>query len=591
MGEEEKGLTSSAPAHRGGPGWAGTERRLPRAVFSPEVPSLLPGPHGRCRLTSFVLAPPRPSTRFGSWLVLPGRSRGTSKLLFMMFGGYESIEAYEDDLYREESSSELSVDSEVEFQLYSQVHYARDLGNAIREEEHEEKNSEDCESLSSKPNQKNLIVLSDSEVIQLSDGSEELAGKKCRRNIEKPKPEERSNVIQEVMVIEVSSSEDEESIVSESDNVESWMLLGCEVDDKDDDILLNLVGCEDSVTEGEDGVNWFISDKDIEAQIGNNRSSGRWTHRYYSANKNVTCRNCDKCGHLSKNCPLPQKVRPCCLCSERGHLQYACPARFCLDCSLPMSSTHRCLQRSSWKKRCDRCDMLGHYADACPEIWRQYHLTIKPGPPKKPKTPSGQSARVYCYNCAQKGHYGHECTERRMFNQTFPTSPFIFYYDDKYEIREREQRIKRKVKELQKNGDFPRPFKRPHMEASDSRLHHDKKKSHAMWKNKWPREGKETQREMMNRNREREKPRKGDRYREVDEDFPRGPKIHSSAGSFKTHKSHKSFHRSSHFRKPREDKLSKEGRRGKQKEKERHVEDEGNDNLFLIKQRKKKSKL
>ncbi|XP_069910649.1 zinc finger CCHC domain-containing protein 7 isoform X3 [Oryctolagus cuniculus] len=366
-----------------------------------------------------------------------------SKLLFMMFGGYESIEAYEDDLYREESSSELSVDSEVEFQLYSQVHYARDLGNAIREEEHEEKNSEDCESLSSKPNQKNLIVLSDSEVIQLSDGSEvitlsdedsiyrcerknvrvqaqgkirsspsslpskELAGKKCRRNIEKPKPEERSNVIQEVMVIEVSSSEDEESIVSESDNVESWMLLGCEVDDKDDDILLNLVGCEDSVTEGEDGVNWFISDKDIEAQIGNNRSSGRWTHRYYSANKNVTCRNCDKCGHLSKNCPLPQKVRPCCLCSERGHLQYACPARFCLDCSLPMSSTHRCLQRSSWKKRCDRCDMLGHYADACPEIWRQYHLTIKPGPPKKPKTPSGQSARVYCYNCAQKGHYGH----------------------------------------------------------------------------------------------------------------------------------------------------------------------------------------
>lgn len=33
-----------------------------------------------------------------------------------------------------------------------------------------------------------------------------------------------------------------------------------------------------------------------------------------------------------------------------------------------------------------------------------------------------------------------------MFNQTFPTSPFIYYYDDKYEIREREYRIKRKVK-------------------------------------------------------------------------------------------------------------------------------------------------
>lgn len=33
----------------------------------------------------------------------------------MMFGGYEIIEAYEDDFYREELFSELSVDSEVEF--------------------------------------------------------------------------------------------------------------------------------------------------------------------------------------------------------------------------------------------------------------------------------------------------------------------------------------------------------------------------------------------------------------------------------------------------------------------------------------------
>ncbi|XP_058158074.1 zinc finger CCHC domain-containing protein 7 isoform X2 [Dasypus novemcinctus] len=465
----------------------------------------------------------------------------------MMFGGYETVEAYEDDLYREESSSELSVDSEVEFQLYSQVHYAQDLGNVIREEEYEENNSGNSESLSSKSNQKNLIVLSDSEVIQLSDGSEvitlsdedsiyrckrknvrvqvqektrgppaslhsELADKKCKKDIGKLKPEEKSRMLREVMIIEVSSSEEEESTISESDNVESWMLLGGEVDDKDDDILLNLVGCENSFNEGKDGVNWFISDKDVEAQIGNNRSFGRWTHRYYTANKNVTCRNCDKCGHLSKNCPFPQKVRACCLCSERGHLQYACPARFCLDCSLPMSSTHRCLERHSWRKRCDRCDMIGHYADACPEIWRQYHLTTKPGPPKKPKTPSGQSALVYCYNCAQKGHYGHECTERRMFKQTFPTSPFIYYYDDKYEIREREQRIKRKIKELQKNGDFPRQFKRPHMEAADKRSHHDMRKSHDSWrKNRWPQEKKETQKETTIRNNpDCEKHRKAD---------------------------------------------------------------------------------
>ena len=90
-----------------------------------------------------------------------------------------------------------------------------------------------------------------------------------------------------------------------------------------------------------------------------------------------------------------------------------------------------------------------------------------------------------------------------MFNETFPTSPFIYYYDDKYEIREKEQRIKRKVKELQKNGDFPRQFKRPHMEAADKRPHQHRRKSHASRRNnRWPQEKKETQKEMSRSNKE-----------------------------------------------------------------------------------------
>lgn len=28
--------------------------------------------------------------------------------------------------------------------------------------------------------------------------------------------------------------------------------------------------------------------------------------RYYTADKNVTCRNCSRPGHLSKNCPTPK---------------------------------------------------------------------------------------------------------------------------------------------------------------------------------------------------------------------------------------------------------------------------------------------
>ncbi|XP_006538049.1 zinc finger CCHC domain-containing protein 7 isoform X3 [Mus musculus] len=337
-----------------------------------------------------------------------------------------------------------------------------------------------------------------------------------------------------------------------------------------------------------DDVNWFISDKDIEAKIDNNRSSGRWNNRYYSVNKNVTCRNCDKRGHLSKNCPLPQKVRACCLCSERGHLQYGCPARYCLDCSLPMSSNHRCFERLSWRKRCDRCDMIGHHADACPEIWRQYHLTTKPGPPKKPKTPSGQSALVYCYNCAQKGHYGHECTERRMFNQTFPTSPFIYCYDGKYDIQQRDRRIKRKVKDLKKNGDFPRQFKRPHVEETDKRRHHDMRKSRSPRKyRRWPRENKETQKEKT-RSREGKTHRRGHQPRGEDEDFPRGSKPNAS-GCANNQKPSKSLHHASHYHRLREERLLRESKRSKPK-KRKSTEDGSHDDLFLIKQKKKKPK-
>lgn len=216
----------------------------------------------------------------------------------------------------------------------------------------------------------------------------------------------RDQVIRELMIIEVSSSEEEESTISEGDNVESWMLLGCEVDDRDDDILLNLAGCENSVTEGEDGINWFISDKDIEAEIANNKSPGRRTQRYYSANKNIICRNCDTCGHLTKNCPLPGKVRHCFLCSGRGHRLYSWPAPLCEYCPVPKMLDHSGLFRHSWDKQCDWCHMLGHYTDTCTEIWRQYHLTTKPGPSKKPKTPSRPLALAFYCHCMQKAILG-----------------------------------------------------------------------------------------------------------------------------------------------------------------------------------------
>lgn len=78
VGRENKGLIDATHALGGlGGGGVWTEEQLPRVVFSPEVPSPPWRARGRGFLTSFVLAPPRSSTCFGSWLVLPGRSRGS----------------------------------------------------------------------------------------------------------------------------------------------------------------------------------------------------------------------------------------------------------------------------------------------------------------------------------------------------------------------------------------------------------------------------------------------------------------------------------------------------------------------------------
>lgn len=197
-------------------------------------------------------------------------------------------------------------------------------------------------------------------------------------------------------------------------------------------------------------------------------------------------------------------------------------------------------------------------------------LQTKPGPPKKPKTPSGQSALVYCYNCAQKGHYGHECTERRMFNQTFPTSPFIYYYDDKYEIQQRDQRIKRKMKEFQKHGNFPRQLRRPQGAETDRRHHQDVRKSRSLRKSsRWPQENKETHKEVA-RDREGGKRRWARQHRDVDGDFPRGPKPHSS-GSANNQKPSRSLH-SSHYHRLREEKLLRESKRSKLKSKKEDIE-------------------
>lgn len=558
----------------------------------------------------------------------------------------EESDAYEDELYREDSSSEPSIDSEVEFHLYSQVHYSQNLSEIGSVEVSEEAEdavgfTDQSPGLTVTPlEDKNIVELpdrdgqisDDPEIIVLSDTPEEdsvynskaqkstgsLAEGKTRihgsSKANRAKATERDAPYpagsdtefsgqgpggkltsissgpltdQAVMVIDDSSDDDEESVISESDDVESWMLLGCSADVKDKDIMLNLEGCAAPTEEGDADVDWSISNKDLQAQICNYASVRRSGVRYYTADKNLTCRNCGRPGHLSKNCPIPKKTPPCCLCAERGHLQNTCPARYCLNCCLPGHYFRECLERSYWNKHCSRCDMKGHYADACPEIWRQYHLTTIPGPIKAASSQSEHSAAaVYCYNCSRKGHFGYECTEQRMRGSMFPASPFIHYYDDEYDLKRRANRLKRKIAELQEAGLLPVQPETPRQEGMHG--------GRSCKKEPWEEHSKRNKDEYHKRkssswaDKQRAKKHKSDveRGHEMEDDFPRGHHKKTSRGSKKHHKSVLRTHGSKEY----SQQLLEAAKRKKKRKKQRDSSPDVNENLFLIKQRRKKSK-
>ncbi|NXH01003.1 ZCHC7 protein, partial [Loxia leucoptera] len=213
-----------------------------------------------------------------------------------IFAGYddaENTEMYEDELYPEESSSEQSVDSEVEFHLYSQIHYSQDLGEISTLEMDEEADAGEVMGQSSGLTEKqdedeNLTELTDGgtqlsdepEVIVLSDTPEEDSIYKSKAKRPRcssapgethPRPVSSTpnhtkaagcnalshpgsalsagpQAIHEVLVVDNSS--EEESLISDSENIESWMLLGAGADDTDGDIMLNLEGCSTPVRKG-----------------------------------------------------------------------------------------------------------------------------------------------------------------------------------------------------------------------------------------------------------------------------------------------------------------------------------------------------
>ncbi|XP_037981863.1 zinc finger CCHC domain-containing protein 7 isoform X2 [Motacilla alba alba] len=518
-----------------------------------------------------------------------------------LFAGYddaESAEVYEDELYPEESSSEQSVDSEVEFHLYSQIHYSQDLGEVsalgveseadvgevtgpsagLTEKQGEDENLTELAGGGTQlPDEPEVIVLSDSPDedsiytskaqrpgcssaprrarIHLLSSTPNHTKAAARNALCPPEsavgaPRQRSSpggrpapvlsagpqALHDVLVVDNSSEEEEEeeSLISDSEDIESWMLLGAGADDSDGDIMLNLEGCATPVRKGKNDVNWSISHKDLEAQISNYAGVRHSSVRYYRADKNVTCRNCHRPGHLSKNCPTPK---------------------------------------------------------ACPEIWRQYHLTTKPGPIKAGGSASERAASVYCYNCSRQGHLGYECSEKRMQGNMFPTSPFVCYYDDECDIRRRASRLKRKVADLQEAGLLPEQSETPPQEEQLELPSHRKKSK--LWKEHRGKHSRSSEQHKKMKGSRAKKAQEGKHRRAAGilgepEEFPRGGRQQGCRGSRARRKAPLQAlpgSRAVCVQQPLEG-----AKRKKKWKKQRVASPDSRDNLFLIKQRKKKSK-
>nr|XP_009487250.1 PREDICTED: zinc finger CCHC domain-containing protein 7-like [Pelecanus crispus] len=215
----------------------------------------------------------------------------------------------------------------------------------------------------------------------------------------------------------------------------------------------------------------------------------------------------------------------------------------------------------------------------------------KPGPIKAASSHSARSALVYCYNCSRKGHFGYECSEKRMHGSMFPTSPFIYYYDDEYDVKKRANRLKRKVAELQEAGLLPEQLETPWQEEKHGG--HSYKKKSKPWKEhgKQNKDGKCHKKMKMSRG---EKPREEKHRSDVEigykmeEDFPRGCKRQACKGSKICHPSiFQAFpgSKTAYVQEPLEG-----AKRKKKWKKQKDASPDINENLFLIKQRRKKSK-
>ena len=217
-----------------------------------------------------------------------------------------------------------------------------------------------------------------------------------------------------------------------SSDVADWELLTSSSSDEDE--TDRSFRCRENRTKLDSADLWKISTKDLER-------TKQQIIRYYNKPRE-RCKRCMKFGHSVDDCRKPKPIRKCFLCAQRSHVFRDCYS------STGLGNCH------NEKKNCKRCHQTGHTKKHCPDLWRQFHLTVKPGPIVTAKTPT--VTKKHCHVCTGEGHLPHKCKKRWDFPDSVFNAPTISKYDNIYlkpkTVSQKKKRIFKVAKK--KNIDF-----------------------------------------------------------------------------------------------------------------------------------------